>query len=60
MGKRRGMVARRKRTGTAPSAIVYLNLRDERRGGGREKRDGGQEEEEGYSALCNCIPELER
>jgi hypothetical protein len=25
VGKRRGMVARRKRRGTAPSAIVYLN-----------------------------------
>jgi hypothetical protein len=25
VGERRGMVARRKRRGTAPSAIVYLN-----------------------------------
>ncbi len=54
------MVARRKRRGTAPSAIVYLNLRDERPGGGRAKRDGGQEEEEGESALCSCLPELKR
>ncbi len=53
-------MVRRKRRGTALSAIVYLNQRDERRGGGREKGDGGQKEEEGDSALCNCLPELKR